>query len=224
MKDKKWSNVRVYYSVLTVCLLLIVGVSAAIYNFSLNNVADKIPEQSTVEQSSSVSVSDEQANVTATGIPKTTETTTVTTTVPAEKLPYEGEFIAPTSGKVVKDYSNGEMVKSETMGDWRVHNGVDFSASEGESVLAVQDGTVTSIDKDALWGVSIEITCPGGLKVKYYGLQDNVNVKKDDTVSQSDVIGVAGSLPIESAEGVHIHIETTVNDSPVSPLDALNLM
>ncbi len=223
MKEKKWTNVKVYYSVLTVCLLLIVGVSATIYNYSLNNVSDQIPPQSSTQNTVDVSP-DEQANVTATGIPKTTQSTTVTTTVPAEKLPYDGEFIAPTSGKLVKDYSNGEMVKSETMGDWRVHNGVDFSADEGENVLAVQDGTITAVDKDALWGVSIEISCPGGLKVKYYGLQDNVNIKKNDTVSQGDVIGVAGALPIESAEGVHIHIETTVNNTAVNPLDALNLI
>ncbi|MBQ8782334.1 MAG: M23 family metallopeptidase [Clostridia bacterium] len=218
---KKMSQTRVYYTVLTVCLLLVVGVSAAIYNYTAHQ-NNKVENQSTASQTQPVS--DEQANVTATGIPKTTESTTVTTTTPPELLPYEGEFITPTKGKVIKDYSNGEMVKSETMSDWRVHNGVDFSASEGEQVLAVQNGTVTAIDKDALWGVSIELTCPGNLKVKYSGLQDNVNVKKGDTVTKGDVIGVAGTLPIETAEGVHIHLETTVNGKIVNPLDAMNLM
>lgn len=219
---KKMSQTKVYYSVLTACLLLVVGVSAAIYNYTAHQNSE-IEAQSTTSQAQSAP--DEQANVPATGIPKPTEATTVTTTAtPKELLPYSGEFLTPTAGKVIKDYSNGEMVKSETMGDWRVHNGVDFSAAEGEQIVAVQNGTVTLIDKDSLWGVCIELTCPGNLKVKYSGLQDNVNVKKGDTVKKGDVIGVAGALPIESAEGTHVHIETTVNNKLVSPLDAMNMM
>ncbi len=218
---QKWTNVKVYYSVLTVCLLMIVGISAAIYNFSLNKA-----EEVTSPSSSSIAATspDEQANVPATGVPKTSETTPITTTTPPEKLPFEGNFQTPTKGKLIKDYSNGEMVKSETMGDWRVHNGIDFSAEDGESVLAVQDGVVTEINKDALWGVSIEIACPGGLKVKYFGVQENVNVKKGDKVVKGAVIGVAGTLPIESAQGTHIHIETTVDDILKNPIEALNLM
>ncbi len=221
MKEKKkMSQTKVYYSVLTVCLLLIVGVSAAIYNFTLDKTPDTVESGST----SVSSKTDEQVNVTATGVPKTTETTTVTTTVPARLLPYTGEFITPTTGKVINDYSNGEMVKNETMGDWRVHNGVDFSAAEGEQVAAVQQGTVTKIDKDALWGVSVEITCPGNLTVKYCGLQDSVTVKKGDILNQGDVIGVAGTLPVESAEGAHIHLETSINGKAVNPLQALNML
>ncbi len=218
---QKWSNVKVYYSVLTVCLLMIVGISATIYNFSLNKTQEATTSPST---SIATSAPDEQANVTATGVPKTTKSTTLTTTTPVEKLPFEGSFQVPTTGKLIKDYSNGEMVKSETMGDWRVHNGIDFSAEEGESVLAVQDGTITEINKDALWGVSIELSCPGGLKVKYYGVQENVNVKKGDTVAKGAVIAVVGTLPIESAQGTHIHIETSVNNTLTNPIEALNLM
>lgn len=220
---KKMSQTRVYYTVLTVCLLLVVGVSAAIYNYTAQK-GNSVTSESTTSSTQSQPASDEQANVTATGIPKTSKTTTTTTTIPSELLPYDGEFITPTQGKVIKDYSNGEMVKSETMSDWRIHNGVDFSASEGEQILAVQNGTVATIDKDALWGVSVELTCPGGLTVKYSGLQDNVNVKKGDIITQGDVIGIAGSLPVESSEGIHIHLETTVNGKTVNPLDAMNLM
>ena len=217
---KKMSQTKVYYSVLTACLLLVVGVSAAIYNYTAHQSSTPEAPSTTTQ-----SAPDEQANVPATGIPKPTETTTVTTTAtPKELLPYSGEFLTPTAGKVIKDYSNGEMVKNETMGDWRVHNGVDFGAAEGEQVAAVQNGTVTLIDKDALWGVSIELTCPGNLKVRYSGLQDNVNVKKGDTVKKGDIIGVAGTIPVESADGTHVHIETYVNNKLANPLEAMNLM
>lgn len=221
---KKMSQTKVYYSVLSVCLILVVGVSAAIYNHTARH-NNNVESLSTTTQSQAVS--DEQANVTATGIPKTTQSTTrttIATTLPGELLPFEGDFMTPTQGKVIKDFSNGEMVKNETMGDWRTHDGVDFSAKEGEKVFAVQNGTVTSIDKDSLWGVVIELTCPGKLKVKYCGLQDNVNVKKGDAVKKGDVIGTAGLLPVESADGTHIHIQTTVDDETVNPIEAMNLM
>lgn len=223
MKEKKnLSQTKVYYSVLTACLLLIVGISAVIYNFNLA----KLPQPAQDETTPSA-VTDEQVNVTATGIPKTTSTTvstTTTTTVPSHLLPYTGEFMPPTSGKVINDYSNGEMVKNETMGDWRVHNGVDFSASDAQQVVAVQDSTVTKIDKDPMWGVIVEISCPEGLTVRYCGLQDNVSVKKGDTLKKGDVIGFAGNIPVESAEDKHIHLEAFINGKSVDPIDALNLM
>ena len=52
----------------------------------------------------------------------------------------------------------------------------------------------------------------------------SVRAKKGDKVKKGDVLGKAGLLPIESADGVHIHLETKVEDKTVSPVDALNLM
>ena len=34
----------------------------------------------------------------------------------------------PIEGEVFTPYSNGELVKSETLGDWRTHNGIDIMA------------------------------------------------------------------------------------------------
>lgn len=218
-------SAKTYYVILTACLILIIGASAVVYNISANKSRAQAEPKSTEAPSYSIKITtsavSEQANVPATGVPK--ESTSVTE---ADKsiLPYTGSFDAPTGGKIIKDYSAGEMVKSKTMEDWRVHDGVDFSAENGESVLAVQSGEITKVDKDELWGVKVELTCPGDLKVIYSGIADGSEPKKGDKVEKGDSIGKAGLLPIESADGVHIHLETKVEDKIVSPVEALNLM
>ena len=224
-KNQLWAGGKVYYAVLTGCLLLIIGVSAAIYNVSLNKIKPAETGNSSeysYSLPSTTSRSQEQANMAATGIPKTSESTSAT--VSSKKLPYKGEFTPPVSGKVIGEFSNGEMVKNETMGDWRVHDGVDFAANDGESVVAVQDGEVESIDSDEMWGVCVKVLCPGGMTVKYCGLQEKPSVKRGDKVTKGSVIGKAGAIPIESSMPSHIHIETVIDKKNVNPLEAMNLL
>lgn len=224
-KNQLWAGGKVYYAVLTGCLLLIIGVSAAIYNVSLNKIKPaetKNSSEYSYSFQSTTSRNQEQANMAATGIPKTSESTSAA--INTKKLPYKGEFTPPVSGKVIGEFSNGEMVKNETMGDWRVHDGVDFAANNGESVVAVQDGEVESIDSDEMWGICVKVLCPGGMTVKYCGLQENLSVKRGDKVTRGSVIGKAGAIPIESTMPSHIHIETVIDEKNVNPLEAMNLL
>lgn len=227
MKEKNISSNRLYRTILTGCMIAIVGISAVVYNLSVpkNLMQNEASHSEKLTSYSKITTEqrNEAANMPATGVPKPITTTTTEKTVAAEEKPYSGEFIAPTSGKVIKDFSEGEMVKSETMGDWRLHNGTDFSAAAGESVLAVQNCAVVSVDKDELWGVTVTVQCPDELYVKYCGLEDSVPVKKGDKLSKGGLVGKAGKLPIESAQENHIHIETTLNGENVNPLTVLNL-
>ena len=57
---------------------------------------------------------------------------------PAEpEVPAEPTFISPVSGVVTKGFSADVPVFSETMNDYRVHSGVDVSASAGEAEAAL---------------------------------------------------------------------------------------
>ena len=40
-------------------------------------------------------------------------------------------YVRPVDGEIVKPWSDGELVFSETLGDYRVHNGIDIAASVG---------------------------------------------------------------------------------------------
>ena len=51
-------------------------------------------------------------------------------------------FIAPVAGTVVKGHSLEMPVFSLTLGEWRVHTGIDISCDEGANVFATESGVV----------------------------------------------------------------------------------
>lgn len=130
-------------------------------------------------------------------------------------------FFMPMGVEVVKDYSNDEMVKSKTMGDWRVHNGVDFKGSVGDSVYAIQAGTVTKVYSDELWGVVTEIDHGGGLTAIYCGLSDGSTKSIGNKVNKGEIIAKLGEIPSEQADGYHLHFEVKINGKTVDPLKTL---
>ena len=79
----------------------------------------------------------------------------------------EGKYVFPVSKKIIKDYSDSVAVKSKTMNDWRVHNGVDFSAKAGDAVKAVQSGAVLAIYNSSLWGTIVEVDHGAGVVARY---------------------------------------------------------
>ena len=59
-------------------------------------------------------------------------------------------IVSPLNGQVVEAFSVDQLVYSETLGDWRTHDGVDIAAAQGTSVLAASSGTVVSVTDDPL--------------------------------------------------------------------------
>ncbi len=165
------------------------------------------------------------ANVPATRVtvPATTVTTEPeeTSTQP-DNLPFTGSFALPLGTEILKDYSNGEMVSSKTMGDWRVHNGIDFTGTENSEVLAIQSGTVTAVYSDDMWGTVVEVDHGNTMTAKYCGFKKGTTVQKGDTVKKGSPLGKLGEIPIEKADGYHLHLEITVNSQTVDPLAAIN--
>lgn len=178
----------------------------------------------------------EQANVEATGVPDIRETENMSEETAAEVTaaaeteqsapsnePFKGSFVLPMGNSILKDYSNGEMVYSETTGDWRVHNGVDFVGEQGDYVAAIHDGTVSAVRDDPMWGTVIEIDHGAGLRAVYCGLMSGSTPSAGFEVRQNDVIGKLDTIPIESAQGAHLHLEIFVNGQSADPLSAMNL-
>ena len=88
-------------------------------------------------------------------------------------------FSLPLEAGIAKAYSNGEMVQSKTMGDWRVHSGADLPGQPGETVAAACDGTVSSVTDDALYGGTVVVT-QGTLELHYCGV-DEIAVEAGQT-------------------------------------------
>ena len=127
----------------------------------------------------------------------------------------------PLGTKINKDFSNGEMVESKTMGDWRVHNGIDFAAKKGDAVKAISAGTVLSVENDSMWGWVVTIDHGNGMKASYCGLQKEPAVKKGGSVKMGDVIGKVGEIPVEMKDEPHLHFEVRVNGTVTDPLVAM---
>lgn len=132
-------------------------------------------------------------------------------------------FVLPLGGTVDKAFSNGEMVQSKTMGDWRAHNGVDFRGTVGDPVIAVNNGIVKAVYDDVLWGTVVEIDHGKGLLARYCGLGKGSTVEVGARVKINDRIGNLGAIPIESADEVHLHFETRQDGKAVDPFEAMDL-
>lgn len=124
----------------------------------------------------------------------------------------------PVDDKIVKDFSYGKPVKSKTMDDWRVHNGIDILAKSGTLVLACADGEVVQAQNNSLTGFTISIEHPDGVISTVYNLLDIDSVTIGQKVKQGDVIGKAGSsAKIEMLDEAHVHFEVTKDGKFVDP-------
>ncbi len=151
---------------------------------------------------------------------------------PAENIPVEEQpvdamvspitFIMPAEGIITEEYSGDELVKNETLGDWRTHNGIDISAEEGTKVVAVADGVIIDVKNDPLWGRMVVIKHDNGVNSIYCGLSDEVNVSKNKEIKQGNTVGTIGYIPCESKLPSHLHFEVTVNGERVDPQDIMD--
>ncbi|MBQ7957954.1 MAG: M23 family metallopeptidase [Clostridia bacterium] len=175
------------------------------------------PFEETLKQSVTEKVTEEAANdltgITVENTEPESETETVTQN--------EDAYIFPAGSEIVKDFSDFVAVKSKTMNDWRVHNGVDFKAEEGSDVKSMYSGIVTSIHNSSLWGTVIEIDHGKGVIARYCGLKEECNVAVNDVVEKGQIIGQVGVLPVEKDDGPHLHLEAAQDGLISDPLQLL---
>lgn len=212
---QRFVNGRGFYAVLAACLLSIGGVAAALVSQGL----PRTEEPSVSEPPVSVAEPVEQL---VTNQPDDRVTTTsesnITTTTAAQAADL---YIFPFGNLVQKAYSNGQPAYSETMGDWRVHNGTDFVGEKGKPVKALADGTVFSVEQDPMWGTVICIDHGLDVISRYCGVSPSVTV--GTAVKVGDTIGNLSDIPCESSQPSHLHLELTVDGQSADPVVAIGL-
>lgn len=217
---------KYFYAVVMSLVIAIIGVASVIYNLSrIRNVFPDNSSTSFYTAATERKTTERQANKPQSGIPDirdNTEATTEKSVVDDLNRPYTGRYLLPLDSNVIKSFSDGNMVLSKTMGDWRTHDGIDISGNIGDNAVAINDGTVDEIYSDTLWGDVIVIEHGNGLKAKYCGVKSGL--EKGTKVKQGQIIGTVVNIPAEQADGVHVHLEITVEDKTVDPIKALNLM
>lgn len=221
-KIQKFLSGKGFYIALAFCLL---AVGSSAYTAIRMGAEPEVetPYVADGQQEPDVEWGDQQANVPATEVPDTRENTTQPPTTEAESQTQApaASFTLPLGDGISMDYSNGEMVYSKTMNDWRVHTGIDFEGPADAAVKAIGAGTVTSVKTDEMYGVTVEIDHGDGIVARYSGLAQDPGVSEGAAVSGGDVIGKVGTVPCESAEESHIHLEIRVDGTLTDPLEVL---
>ena len=135
----------------------------------------------------------------------------------------ELSFMLPVSAGVLGTEFSGDVpVFSTTLGEWRLHLGIDIITDEDVPVFAAEDGVITGIYKDARFGYTVEITHDGEYKTVYSNLKNDAPVSMEigDVIAKGDRIGTVGdSAMSEIAEEPHLHFEIFVGGVAKDPTE-----
>lgn len=137
----------------------------------------------------------------------------------------ETVFLCPLSGTVTQKHDTETLVFSPSMGDWRIHTGLDIAAALGDTVCAAADGTVKEVWDDAMMGKCVSIKHTDDVVTVYKNLGDTLadGIVAGQSVKAGDAIGTVGETALsELADEPHLHFEMTVNGAPVDPLSYLS--
>ena len=131
-------------------------------------------------------------------------------------------IVSPLSGETVAAFSMEELAYSETLADWRTHDGIDIKADAGTQVLAASSGTVLSVADDDLMGTTVVISHDGGYETTYSNLQSVPTVAPEQYVSAGQVIGAVGETSLaEAGMTPHLHFSVTKDGAAIDPQEFL---
>lgn len=131
-------------------------------------------------------------------------------------------IVEPLRGEVLTAFAMDSLIYSETLGDWRTHDGIDISAKPGTTVQAACAGTVFSVEDDDMMGTTVVIEHDGGYRTTYANLQSKPTVVAGDRVTAGQVIGAVGMTAVaESAQSPHLHFSVSLDGEAVDPHEFL---
>ena len=241
---EKIASGKGFYITAALSFVLIVSAIAFVYNSSVDMLSDiDIPTTIKQAEKNQTGVSDPRApkydddiddGIT---VEKTTEATetrqsttrenVIATTEPATEVTSElveafnnDAYVYPLTSDIDRAFSLSP-VYDETMGDWRVHKGVDFIAQVGAEVVSIGNGKVVKVIADPSWGYCIDIDY-GDFIARYCGLEQGTTVIIDDKVAKGDVIGKTATSPCESKQQAHFHFEIVKDGVWIDPVTVLS--
>lgn len=125
-----------------------------------------------------------------------------------------GEMAWPVPGHT-KISSNYGMRTHPITGIYKLHSGVDISASTGTDFIAANDGIVTKADYNTAYGNMVIIDHGGGIST-LYAHGSEIMVKTGQVVKKGDVVLKVGATGY--ATGPHAHFEVRIDGKPTNPL------
>ncbi len=120
----------------------------------------------------------------------------------------------------VNGFSGSTPVFSESLGDWRLHQGIDFITETAVDVTAAADGIIEDVYDDGLMGTTVLILHADGTRTLYQSLAVNPEVIRGMAVTKGHVIGKTGTTATaESLEGCHLHYAIIKDGKYVEPTE-----
>lgn len=137
----------------------------------------------------------------------------------AMKIKNNSDYISyvPVLKPVLDDHvisANFGKMKDPFTGIVKWHNGVDYSAKRGTSIIATASGVVDMVQKHDDWGKRIRIKHKFGFTSVYAHL-GQVNVSQGKKVIKGDVIATIGVSGLTT--GPHLHYEIHRHGTTVDP-------
>ena len=216
----RFVEARGFYIILALCVAAI-GISGYVLFFMGSEPAEIPVVLQEPQQSQTPVVRPDPMEDTPATQPETPSQPTVEPAEPEPQpvmRPEAAARTAPVSGKVMRPFSGYDLVYDQTMGDWRTHNGADYSAAQGDPVVAVCDGVVGAVWVDELRGSCVRLDCADGVYVTYCGLAANQTVTPGMKLTAGQQIGKVGNgMLTESREESHLHIELVQNGTYLDP-------
>ena len=123
----------------------------------------------------------------------------------------------PTGVPIQGDYrvSSGFGIRNDPFtGGLAMHEGLDFTAMSGTTVVATAKGTVTRSGWDFGYGNVVEVQHAEGFATRYAHLSKRL-VQVGDTVERGGLLGEVGSTGCST--GPHLHYEVFIKDRVINP-------
>lgn len=222
MQNKRSKGIRNFvkgkgfYIALLLCAVA-VGVSGY-FLLSRSDPAPSIDESSSLTPSVSIDLK-EPTREPVTDVLATEPDETPST---QESQQTEAPRARPVAGDAVCAFAADRLAYNETTRDWRTHEGIDYAATLGQTVVAAADGTVYTVYEDENFGMTVVLRHADGYTTHYANLSEEVNVTVGQTVHAGDTLGTVGQTACtETATEPHLHFAVYCNNIPQDPEEFL---
>ncbi len=217
-KDKTAIVLALCFSVMALTSIFVVKANIDKINENATNVL--VSEEAKTEQDESTAPDTEEDKEKET-LSSTEASSHIPTVDSLTKDENTTKYVSPVqdpNATVTSPFSMDKLIYSVTLDQYMTHCGIDIEAPEDCQVLAIEEGTVTSIYNDDRYGTSIEITHPDKIVSIYSNLSTAEMVEVGDVVKKGQIIGGVGSTGLfESLEPSHLHFEIIKDGAYVNP-------
>ncbi len=195
-----------------------------------NTTEDKEGEIESASSDLSRSIEEVQENMDNT-IENTNEVNETTTNEEKETAPIinqeeeqeaepkkELAFSYPVEGEISREFSVENLIYSETLEEWTIHQGIDIKADRTTVVKAAEAGMVVAIKNDPRYGLTVIIEHENGFKTIYSNLLTTEFVSEDEKIEKGQSIGTIGNSAVfEIADEPHLHFEMLKDGEYIDP-------